>query len=67
MSMAWWKAAGIRAARTAAQTAVGMITVGAALSEIDWLHVVSVSVVAAIMSLLMSVGGLTEVEEEDVQ
>ena len=66
MSMAWWKAAGIRAARTAAQTAVGMITVGAALSEIDWLHVISVSVVAAILSLLMSVGGLPEVEEEDV-
>lgn len=66
MSVAWWKAAGIRAARTAAQTAVGMITVGAALSEIDWLHVVSVSVVAAILSLLMSVGGLPEVEEDDV-
>lgn len=63
MSVAWWKAAGIRAARTAAQTAVGMITVGAALSEIDWLHVVSVSVVAAILSLLMSVGGLPEVDE----
>ena len=63
MSIAWWKAAGIRAARTAAQTAVGMITVGAALSEIDWLHVVSVSVVAAILSLLMSVGGLPEVDD----
>ncbi len=56
----WVKAAGIRAIKTVAQTAVGMITVGAAVSEINWGYVVSVSLVAGVASLLTSVAGLPE-------
>jgi hypothetical protein len=59
----WIKSAGIRAIKTFAQTAVAMITVGAALNEIDWLTVASVSAVAAIASLLTSLAGLPEVEK----
>lgn len=56
----WIKAAGMRAAKTMAQTAVGMITVGMAMNEIAWLHVGSVALVAGILSLLTSVAGLPE-------
>lgn len=58
----WAKAAGIRAIKTVAQTAVGMITVGAAVSEINWGYVASVSIVAGACSLLTSVAGLPELE-----
>lgn len=58
----WIKAAGVRAVKTVAQTAVGMITVGAALSEINWTYVASVSVVAGVASLLTSLAGIPEVE-----
>ena len=58
----WFKAAGIRALKTIAQTAVGMIAVGAAASEINWMYVGSVSLVAGILSMLTSIAGLPEVE-----
>ena len=58
----WIKAAGIRAIKTVAQTAVGMITVGAAVSEINWIYVASVSAVAGVASLLTSLAGIPEVE-----
>ncbi len=64
MSKKWWKAAGIRALKTMAQTAVSLITVGATLTEVDWKTVASVSIVAAILSLLTSLAGLPEVGEE---
>ena len=54
-TLEWLKAAGIRMLRTAAQVALGMITVGMTITEIDWINVASVSVVAAIYSLLTSV------------
>ena len=60
----WIKAAGIRAIRTFAQTAVGMVggeMVG--LLDVDWVGVLSVSVTAAILSLLTSVAGLPELEK----
>ena len=60
----WAKAAGIRAVRTFAQVAGSMITVGAAISELDWGYIASVAVVAAIYSILTSVAGLPEVEIE---
>lgn len=60
----WWKAAGIRAVRTWAQTALSMITVGAALNEVDFVRVLSISTVAAIYSMLTSLAGLPEVTEE---
>lgn len=61
------KAAIIRAIRTFAQTALGMITVGATLSEIDWMTILSVSVVATIYSILTSiVTGLPEAKSDPV-
>lgn len=61
MNITWIKAAGIRSIKTMAQTAVGMVTVGAAINEIDWLFIASVSVVAGILSLLTSIAGLPEI------
>ncbi len=58
----WAKAAGIRAIKTVAQTALGMITVGAAFEDVNWLFVLSVSAVAGIYSLLTSIVGIPEVE-----
>lgn len=62
----WLKAAGIRALKTFAQTAVGMITVGAAISDIDWKLVASVSAVAAVASLLTSIVGIPEVDKKEI-
>lgn len=64
MTIKWLKAAGIRAIKTFAQTAVAMIggdMVG--LMNVDWLAVLSVSATAAIVSLLTSVAGLPELNE----
>ena len=61
----WFKAAGIRAVKTFAQTMLGMIAIGAAISEVDWKYTVSVAVVAAFLSLLTSVAGLPELKEKD--
>lgn len=54
LNVEWLYAAFIRALRTMAQTALGMFTVGAALSEINWIHILSVSGVALIYSMLTS-------------
>lgn len=54
-TLEWLKAAAIRMLRTAAQVALGMITVGMTVKEVDWLNVLSVSLVAAVYSLLTSV------------
>jgi len=62
----WLKAALIRAVKTLAQTAVASITVGSAVSEVDWLHVLSVSGVAFVLSMLTSLGGLPEVKRTDL-
>lgn len=63
MSKAWWKAAGIRAIKTVAQTAVATIGSSAVLSAVDWKVVASASVLAGILSLLTSVAGLPELKE----
>lgn len=60
----WIKAAGIRALKTFAQTAVAMVTVGSAVTEINWINILSVSAVAAVCSLLTSVAGLPELKGE---
>ena len=57
----WWKAAGIRAIKTVAQTAVATIGVSAAMSDVDWMLVGSASLLAGILSMLTSVAGLPEV------
>lgn len=58
----WLKAAGIRAVKTFAQTAASLITVGALLSEINWMMVLSASAVAFIYSVLTSLAGLPEIK-----
>ena len=59
----WLRAAGVRAIKTAAQTALAGITVGATVGEIDWVILGSTAAVAAIASLLTSVAGLPELKE----
>ena len=58
----WLRAAGVRAARTVAQTAVAMIGTSVVLAQVDWVAVVSASLLAGVLSLLTSVAGLPEVE-----
>ncbi len=58
----WAKAAAIRAGKTAAQTALSMVTVGQAVMEVDWVNVLSISAVAALISVLTSITGLPEVD-----
>ncbi|MBQ1474401.1 MAG: hypothetical protein II163_04160 [Ruminococcus sp.] len=59
----WFKAALIRALRTFAQTAAATIGAAALISDVSWVQVLSASALAAVLSLLMSVGGLPEVKE----
>lgn len=61
--MKWWKAAGVRAIKTVAQTAAATIGTAAVLGEVNWLMVVSAAALAGILSLLTSVAGLPEVED----
>lgn len=61
---AWIKAAGIRALRTVAQAAIASIGVAAVLSDVNWIAVISSSVLAGVLSLLTSLAGLPEVPEE---
>lgn len=60
----WWKAAGIRALKTVCQTAIASIGTAAVLTEVNWPFVASASVLAGILSLLTSLAGLPEVEDE---
>ena len=62
MNKKWVKAAGIRAVKTMAQTAVSMLTVGQAVLDVNWVNVLSVSAVAGVISMLTSIAGLPEVE-----
>ena len=59
----WLKAAGIRAVKTIAQTAVATIGTSAVLTEVNWMMVFSASMLAGILSLLTSVAGLPECEK----
>ena len=63
MNLVWLKAAGIRALKTLAQTAVATIGTTALLTEVDWIVVASASALAAILSMLTSIAGLPEVKE----
>ena len=61
----WWTAAGIRAIKTVAQTAVATIGTSAVISEVNWIMVGSASLLAGVLSLLTSVAGLPEVPEDE--
>lgn len=63
MSKKWWKCAAVRAVKTMAQTAVATIGSSAVITEVNWLMVLSASVLAGILSMLTSVAGLPEVDE----
>ena len=59
----WWRAAGIRALKTMAQTAVGLIPAAVTILEVDWIVVLSTALLAGLSSLLTSLAGLPEVDE----
>ena len=60
----WAKAAGVRAVKTVAQTAVATIGTAAAIGAVDWKMVISASALSGVISLLTSVAGIPEVKEE---
>ncbi len=60
----WAEAAGVRALKTAAQAGVALVGVGAAMSDLDWVQVISVMAVAAVASVLTSLAGLPEVDRD---
>lgn len=64
MSKAWWRAAGIRALKTVAQSAIATIGTTAAFFEVNWYVVGMTALLAGVLSLLTSVAGLPELEME---
>lgn len=63
MNKKWIKAAGVRAIKTMAQTAVAMIPAAATITQVDWITVTGTVALAGALSILTSVAGLPEVEE----
>lgn len=64
-SKEWWKAAGIRAIKTIAQTAIATIGTGAAIKDVDWIMVASASLLAGILSILTSIAGIPEIDKKE--
>lgn len=61
----WFKAAGIRAIKTVAQTAVATIGTAVAMGDVNWVLVASASALAGVLSLLTSIAGLPEIQEKN--
>ena len=61
----WFKCAGVRAIKTIAQTAIATIGTSAVMSEVNWVAVLSASLLAGILSMLTSIAGLPELKEEE--
>lgn len=60
----WFKAATVRAIKTVAQTAIATIGTSALISEVNWIAVVSASLLAGALSILTSIAGLPEVQQK---
>lgn len=65
MNKKWWKCAGIRAIKTICQTAVATIGTATVLEDVNWLMILSASLLSGILSLLTSIAGLPELEKEE--
>ena len=64
-SKEWWKAAGIRALKTFAQTFVSTVGIATVMSEVDWAMVLSASALASILSIAISIAGIPEVKNKE--
>lgn len=65
MNYKWLKAAGVRAIKTVAQTAIATIGTSVVIADVNWEIVVSASILAGVLSLLTSVAGLPELKEDE--
>lgn len=65
-SKEWWKAAGVRAIKTIAQTVAATIGTSVVANDVDWIRILSASLVAGILSLCTSIKGLPETMESEV-
>lgn len=63
MNKKWFKAAGVRALKTFCQTAIA--TIGVTMTNVNWIAVCSTSLIAAVLSILTSIAGLPEVDENE--
>lgn len=61
----WFKASGIRAVKTMAQTAAATIGVAAVMNDVNWIAVGSASLLAGVLSVLTSLSGLPELKESE--
>ena len=61
MNRKWWKAAGIRAVKTFAQTAIAMIPIAVSIAQVDWINVLGTAALAGVCSIMTSIAGLPEV------
>ena len=61
----WWKAAGVRAVKTMAQSALAMLPAAAMIQQVDWITVISTAALAGVASILTSIVGVPEVKSKE--